>query len=245
MARITRPCTFVLTRFTARKELLALAAFAAVSVAACEKKTVEAPTDTPTASPAPVSPHTDAATAEALPAEVPLVVPGADVPTNTTPPDTALTTPTASTSGTVLRKTALRTKPYLDAPVTTTITTGSSVGILKRSGGWLQVKSGGSTGWVRMLDVRTGHGGSATSASVIGKGTVQLATGRAGSGNVVATSGIRGLDEEELTHAEADLAQLEKLKGYAMSETTARNWAKAVGLKTHIVATLPAPGTQP
>jgi predicted nucleic acid-binding protein len=95
-----------------------------------------------------------------------------------------------------------------------------------------------------MLDVRTGSTGGATSVSVIGKGTVQLATGRAGSGNVVATSGIRGLDEESLGKAEADAAQLAKLKTLAASESVARNYAKRVGLKARTVAALPAPGGQ-
>lgn len=150
----------------------------------------------------------------------------------------------ATTSGAILKSTELRTKPYLDAPKVTTLATGAPVSILERKGGWLRVKTGSRTGWVRMLYVRTGTVGAGTSASVIGKGTVQLATGRAGSGNVVATSGIRGLDEEQLAKAESNPAQLAKLKTLAASESGARAYAKRVGLKARTVAALPAPGGQ-
>ncbi len=148
----------------------------------------------------------------------------------------------ATTSGAILKSTELRTKPYLDAPKVTTLAAGAPVGILERKGGWVRVKSGSRTGWVRMLHVRTGTAGAGTSASVIGKGTVQLATGRAGSGNVVATSGIRGLDEESLAKAESNPAQLAKLKTLAAGEPAARAYAKRVGLKARAVAALPAPG---
>jgi uncharacterized protein YraI len=148
----------------------------------------------------------------------------------------------AITSGAILKSTELRTKPYLDAPKVTTLAAGAPVGIVERKGGWLRVKSGTRTGWVRMLYVRTGTAGAGTSASVIGKGTVQLATGRAGSGNVVATSGIRGLDEEQLAKAESNPAQLAKLKTLAANESAARAYAKRVGLKPRTVAALPVPG---
>lgn len=150
----------------------------------------------------------------------------------------------AATTGTVYKKTALRTKPYVDAPARTVLASGTKVTVLERRGGWLLVKGGTRSGWVRMLDVRTGSTGGATSVSVIGKGTVQLATGRAGSGNVVATSGIRGLDEESLGKAEANAAQLARLKTLAASESGARAYARKVGLKARTVAALPAPGGQ-
>ena len=150
----------------------------------------------------------------------------------------------AATTGTVYKKTVLRTKPYLDAPARLTLASGSQVTVLERNGGWLLVKDGTRSGWVRMLDVRTGSAAGATSVSVIGKGTVQLATGRAGSGNVVATSGIRGLDEESLGKAEANAAQLAELKTLAASESVARAYAKRVGLKARTVAALPTPRGQ-
>lgn len=151
----------------------------------------------------------------------------------------------AATQGTVLKKTSLRAKPFLDAPATLVLAPGAQLNILQRKSGWLLVKSGIRTGWVRMLDVRTGTAGSGTSATVIGKGTVQLATGRSGSGNVVATSGIRGLDEESLAKAEPDPAQLEKLKSFAASGSVARSYAKRAGLKARSVAALPLPQGQP
>jgi uncharacterized protein YgiM (DUF1202 family) len=150
----------------------------------------------------------------------------------------------AATSGTIHKKTALRTKPYSDAPVRMTLASGTKVAVLERKSGWMLVKSGIRTGWVRMLDVRTVSVGSATSVSVIGKGAVELATGRTGTGNIVATSGVRGLDEESLANAGANPEQFAKLTGLAASASVAKAYARKVGLKTRQVADLPVPGGQ-
>ena len=63
-------------------------------------------------------------------------------------------------------------------------------------------------------------------------GTIGLATGRAGSGNVVAATGVRGLDEEDLKEAEFNGEELHKLKSYAASEAKARKYAGKAGLKS-------------
>ncbi len=60
----------------------------------------------------------------------------------------------------------------------------------------------GKTGWVRMLYIRRGASGENASAATEASGVLGLATGRAGSGNVVAATGVRGLDEEDLKEAE-------------------------------------------
>src|SRR5512144_168373 len=101
----------------------------------------------------------------------------------------------AGETGTALKADAMRKEPYGDAKTVATLAVGDKVDILKKSGGWLQVKSAKGKGWVRMLSVRRGDAkkGSGDAAGLLG-----LASGRAGTGKVVATTGIRGLSEEEL-----------------------------------------------
>lgn len=67
------------------------------------------------------------------------------------------------------------------------------------------MKTSQATGWVRMLSIRKGE---AKNEKGVAGSLKNLASGRAGSGGVVATTGIRGLSEEELRVAKFDAEQL-------------------------------------
>ena len=45
-----------------------------------------------------------------------------------------------------------------------------------------------------------------------------LNTGREGSGNIVSTSGVRGLDGDDITNAQPDMNEFEKLKKLAVQK---------------------------
>lgn len=93
--------------------------------------------------------------------------------------------------GTALKNDALRAEPFLDAQAVATLAAGDKVDIIKREGGWLQVKAGGQQGWVHMLSIRRGeaHKGSGEAAGVLG-----LPSGRSGTGGLVVSTGIRGMN---------------------------------------------------
>ncbi len=61
--------------------------------------------------------------------------------------------------GTVLRNDKLYSQPSASARVTASVPKGASVEILTKQGGWLRVKAGKSTGWMRLLSVRAGASG--------------------------------------------------------------------------------------
>ncbi|MGD9852941.1 MAG: SH3 domain-containing protein [Nitrospirales bacterium] len=126
-------------------------------------------------------------------------------------------------------------EPFRDARTVGSLKEGDTLEILKRKGGWLQVSAKGKTGWVRMLYVRRGGSGEKVSAVKEASGVLGLATGRAGSGNVVAATGVRGLDEEELKEAEFNEKELQKLKTYLTSKKDAQKYADQAGLKTQTV----------
>jgi len=140
----------------------------------------------------------------------------------------------AGPSGTMLKDAPLLAKPFADAATVAPLRSGNSVEILGRQGGWMQVKSGVKTGWVRTIQVRT----DASDGSGL-KGAKQVATGRAGSGNIVATSGIRGLSEEELKGTRPNPAELKKLDGWVASDTIASQYATANKLQRRDVGYLP------
>lgn len=92
-------------------------------------------------------------------------------------------------TGTALKADKLKVEPFRDAKTVGSLTAGEKVTILKKQGGWFRVASAKRRGWVHMLSVRRSEArkGSGDVAGVLG-----LASGRDGTGNVVATTGIRG-----------------------------------------------------
>jgi len=100
------------------------------------------------------------------------------------------------------------------------------------------VKSAKGKGWVRMLSIRKGD---ARKGSGSASGVLALASGRAGTGKVVATTGIRGLNEEELKAARFDEEELKRAESYASSKAEAAKFATQGKLAAHPFDYLPAP----
>jgi hypothetical protein len=102
------------------------------------------------------------------------------------------------------------------------------------------VKSTKGSGWVRMLSIRRGEARKGTGDAA---GLLGLASGRAGTGKVVATTGIRGLSEEELKAAKFDAGQLKLAESHATSRAEAKKFAAKGKLVARQVDYLPAPAT--
>jgi hypothetical protein len=151
----------------------------------------------------------------------------------------AAATKSAAATGQLLKSSELKEKPFIDAKTVATLAAQAKVTLLERNGGWYRVTSGGKSGWVRMLNVKVIAGGESLGGSDLGQ-VASLATGRAGTGNVVSTSGLRGLNEEQLSEAKPDYGQLEKLDSYGVSKQAALDYAKKNGLQGRQLAYLPA-----
>ena len=150
----------------------------------------------------------------------------------------ALSPARAVETGTLIKADTLRAEPFGDAKAVVTLATGVKVDILQKNGGWLQVKSAKGKGWVRMLSVRRGAAAQKPGAAT---GVLALASGRAGTGKVVATTGIRGLNEEELKTAAFNEAELKLAESYATKAGDARAFAKLGKLTARPVDYLPSP----
>jgi len=142
-------------------------------------------------------------------------------------------------TGSVLKNDILRKEPFADAKSAGSLTRGESVQILKKQGAWLQVKTQKTTGWVRLLSVKRGASTSGSQSA----GVLAVASGRAGTGQVVSTTGVRGLSEDELKAAKFNGAEISAMEGYTTSAETARQFASQGQLKTTAFANLkPAAG---
>ena len=141
----------------------------------------------------------------------------------------------ASDPGVALRTCQVMSEPFKDAREVLSLKEGDPVEILRRKGGWLEVSRKGKTGWVRMLYIRRGGASEKVSAVTEASGVLGMATGRAGTGNVVAATGVRGLDEEELKEAEFNEQELQTLKTYRTSKKQAQEFASQAGLQVQKV----------
>ena len=138
----------------------------------------------------------------------------------------------AGEAGTALKADILRAEPFADAKTSGNLNKNDAVDILSKKGAWLQVKSKSASGWVRILSVK--RGGASTSGSNI----ADIASGRAGTGKVVATTGIRGLSAEELKAAKFNEDEMKKMESHAVSASDAQKFASAGGLSSTQLAYL-------
>lgn len=141
-------------------------------------------------------------------------------------------------AGVALKSEAIKKEPFSDAKTIATLRAGDKVNIFGKDGGWLKVKSASGSGWVRMLSIRKG---AATKGKSLADSFKGLASGRAGTGKVVATTGIRGLNEEELKTAKFDANELNLDESFATSKSDAQSFAKQGKLKARSFEYLPAP----
>jgi len=142
----------------------------------------------------------------------------------------------AAESGSALKPDEIKAEPFRDAKTVGMLAAGDKVDIVKREGGWFMISSP-KKGWVRMLSIRRGGGGPAP--GVKASSITALATGRAGTGKVVSSSGVRGLNEEDLKNAHFDEKELKLDESYAASRKDAEKFAAKARLKARSVDYLP------
>ncbi len=130
------------------------------------------------------------------------------------------------------KATDLKASPAPEAKTVKSLPANAPAKLLKRQGFWVEIESGGASGWVKLSDLNMGSGGASISA---------MDTGRTGKGNIVSTSAARGLSAKELTAAKPDVQQFEQLRALSVSAADAEAFAQAGGLKVRTVALLAAP----
>lgn len=143
--------------------------------------------------------------------------------------------------GTVIRQTELKAEPSVTAATLSTLPANTPVTITDRQGGWMHVVSGQQRGWVRLLHVSSQPTARTAGAREELEAAARIATGRAGSGNIAVTTGIRGLDEQQLRDAQANEEELERLEAFGVSAQDAQAHAARRGLERRQIPYPPAP----
>ena len=95
------------------------------------------------------------------------------------------------------------------------------------------VKAAAAEGWVKMLALRYGATGAAKQGDT---GLTQLFNvARTGSSGTQVTTGVRGLEAEQITNAQPNAAELKKMQGYASTRDAASSFAKQGKLQSQVV----------
>lgn len=165
----------------------------------------------------------------------------------------------ASEKGLIIRAGELRAQPFIDAPVIVEVTANQSITIVERRGGWLSVEANGQPGWVRALNVRLEPRGRASpnqadsggkprgaitgnaQAVVRGRGASDISPTsllRTGSSGKTVTTGVKGMDEEDIRNAAINYEELGKLNELGTDPADASADAKEKMLKESTVASL-------
>ncbi len=128
---------------------------------------------------------------------------------------------------TVIRATELKKEPATDAVTLSELQENTNVEALERRGGWTRVKAAGAEGWVKMLALRYG-----TAARQGESGLSQIFNvARTGSSGAQVSTGVRGLDGEQIVNAQPNNAELQKMQSYAVTPDAAAAFASQAKLK--------------
>jgi len=135
---------------------------------------------------------------------------------------------------TVIRSVELKQAPASDAETLATLEQDAKVQTSERRGGWIQIKTdAGASGWVKFLALRFSGTGGGTSGD---GGVAQLFNvARSGSSGSQVTTGVRGLDAEDISAAQPNPAALKRMDGYAVNADEASRFAAAGPLQAQSV----------
>jgi hypothetical protein len=131
----------------------------------------------------------------------------------------------AADIGVVVRNTDLMDAPASSAGSKATLDTDTSVEVIKRQGGWYQVRTGENEGWVRMLHIRY----VSQEQNRLGNELGTLSRFASADGNVA--TGVRGLSEDDAAAAGQGDGNLAAIQGFAAGREEARRFAELGGLK--------------
>ena len=130
----------------------------------------------------------------------------------------------------VIRATPLQKEPAVDAPKVADLAENAPVDAGERSGGWIRVRTqGGAEGWVKLLVLRYGGPGAGKKGD---SGLAQaFSAARTGTSGAQVTTGVRGLDAEQIAAARPNPAELKRMESYAASRESSTGFAESANLR--------------
>ena len=127
------------------------------------------------------------------------------------------------------RSTELKDRGAADAATVRTLPENTEVRVVQRAGGWTRVDAGGQQGWVRVFHLRFPATAQAAESSGGGLGTLTSALGfgkQRSQSTTIATTGIRGLSQEDLKNASPDGEALRRMQSFRADQPAAERFAR-------------------
>ena len=128
------------------------------------------------------------------------------------------------------RTTDMKERAAADARTLKSLAENTPVKVIAKGGGWTRVEAGGQSGWVQMFHLRypgTAEGSRASSGGNFLSSVGNALTGNRSNPNAnLATTGVRGLSQEELKNANPDPAALSRLHSYRAEPAAAERFAR-------------------
>ncbi len=131
------------------------------------------------------------------------------------------------------RPTELKDRASAEARTLATLPQDAPVRVLQRAGGWTRVEASAQSGWVRAFHLRFPVAVETSSSSGGGLSSVTsiLGFGRAAAKPAtLATTGVRGLTEEDFRNASPDAEALRRLQSYRVDRAAAERFAREARL---------------
>lgn len=127
----------------------------------------------------------------------------------------------------------LKQEPFVDAKTLLNLPAGSMVDVIKRQGGWMQVKPAeGSEGWLKMTSIKLGTGTAAKGESGLGSLINVARSGRSGNTGVTVATGVRGLSAEDLKNAKPAPDAVKKLDNFPNGKREGETFAGGAKLQS-------------
>lgn len=151
--------------------------------------------------------------------------------------------PTAASAekGQIIRAGDLLAQPFIDAPSAAKLTASQPVAIVERRGPWVSVQANGKTGWVRLLNLRLEPAvavAGRTPPSTVSRPSGLSSLMRTGSSGRTVTTGVKGMDEEDIRASTPNYEELTLLEGLGVDAAEARASAEKAKLAERSVAYL-------
>ena len=124
----------------------------------------------------------------------------------------------------IIRAGDLLAQPFIDAISAAKLTASQPVTIVERRGPWVSVQSAGKTGWVRLLNLRLEPSGPVRPATAAKPSNVSSLSSmlRTGSSGRTVTTGVKGMDEQDIRNATPNYGELTRLEVLGVEADEAR-----------------------
>jgi uncharacterized protein YraI len=128
------------------------------------------------------------------------------------------------------RSTEMKDRADAEGRTVTMLAENTPVKVLARGGGWTRVEAGGQSGWVRVFHLRFPSSVEPATSSSGGSFLSSIGTALTGQKSNpkahLATTGVRGLSQEDLKNANPDPEALRRLQSFRADRAAAERFAR-------------------